>query len=103
MTIKAKNDSDGILNTTTDLIRIVGKLEKKIDKRFDYMQAQQNQMQAQQNQMQAQQNQMQAQQNQMRAQQNQMRAEQAEFRNEVREQYAQITFLIRQLLPIKPN
>ncbi len=41
VTIKAKNDADGILNTTTDLIKIVSKLEQKMDKRFDQMQAEQ--------------------------------------------------------------
>ena len=38
---KAQNDSDGIINTTTDLIKIVGRLEKKIDQRFDEVQAEQ--------------------------------------------------------------
>ena len=38
---KAKNDSDEIINITTDLIKIVGRLEKKIDQRFDQMQAEQ--------------------------------------------------------------
>ena len=48
VTIKAKNDADGILNTTTDLIKIVSKLEQKMDKRFDQQDKRFDQMQAEQ-------------------------------------------------------
>ena len=81
VTIKAKNDADGILNTTTDLIKIVSKLEQKMDKRFDQQDKRFDQMQA----------------------------EQAEFRQETRERFDclqketnerfnQLELLIRQAL-----
>ena len=81
VTIKAKNDADGILNTTTDLIKIVSNLEQKMDKRFDQQDKRFDQMQA----------------------------EQAEFRQETRERFDclqketnerfnQLELLIRQAL-----
>ena len=81
VTIRAKNDADGILNTTTDLIKIVSKLEQKMDKRFDQQDKRFDQMQA----------------------------EQAEFRQETRERFDclqketnerfnQLELLIRQAL-----
>ncbi len=83
---KAKNDSDGIINTTTDLIKIVGRLEKKIDKRFDLMQAEQADFKQE-----------------TRERFDQMQAEQADFKQETRERFDQLELLIRQLLPNNPN
>ena len=88
VTIKAKNDADGILNTTTDLIKIVSKLEQKMDKRFDQQDKRFDQQDKRFDQMQA---------------------EQAEFRQETRERFDclqketnerfnQLELLIRQAL-----
>ena len=95
VTIKAKNDADGILNTTTDLIKIVSKLDQKMDKRLD----QQGKRFDQQDKRFDQQD----------KRFDQMQAEQAEFRQETRERFDclqketnerfnQLELLIRQAL-----
>ena len=102
VTIRAKNDADGILNTTTDLIKIVSKLEQKMDKRFD----QQDKRFDQQDKRFDQQDKRFDQQDKRF---DQMQAEQAEFRQETRERFDclqketnerfnQLELLIRQAL-----